>query len=238
MSFGFLWAVVGEEGKKTDFLLERFPGLAASAPPFLDPPVPTRAKTQQRAPRDRGVPERGKKRSNPAHSTHLSIMILWWCWPPAFPRPPGCLRCFPTRPWPAETWPRFLRFLRRPERYLDELGPRFWGGGMEGEWGKGRERGRGEAGSKRRRSRKRRAGERGSERSQPPIEVGMGPACSAPSGARSIRATLQVHPQRSSLASLQKREKQPEPRAAGGDGGGRRSSRESSMIPPTARRLS
>jgi hypothetical protein len=22
----------------------------------------------------------------------------WWCIPPARPRPPGCLRCFPTRP--------------------------------------------------------------------------------------------------------------------------------------------
>ncbi|CAH0374030.1 unnamed protein product [Pelagomonas calceolata] len=34
-----------------------------------------------------------------------------WCWPPALPRPPGCLRCLPMRPWPADTEPRFLRFL-------------------------------------------------------------------------------------------------------------------------------
>ena len=31
---------------------------------------------------------------------HLSKLIRWWCWPPAFPQPPGCLRCFPIRPWP------------------------------------------------------------------------------------------------------------------------------------------
>jgi hypothetical protein len=37
--------------------------------------------------------------------------MRWWCWPPALPRPPGCLRCFPMRPWPADTCPRFLRFL-------------------------------------------------------------------------------------------------------------------------------
>ena len=31
---------------------------------------------------------------------HLSKLIRWWCWPPAFPQPPGCLRCLPIRPWP------------------------------------------------------------------------------------------------------------------------------------------
>jgi hypothetical protein len=35
--------------------------------------------------------------------------MRWWCCPPALPRPPGCLRCLPTRPWPALTCPRFLR---------------------------------------------------------------------------------------------------------------------------------
>ncbi len=34
---------------------------------------------------------------------------LWWCWPPALPRPPGCFLCFPIRPWPWETWPRSFR---------------------------------------------------------------------------------------------------------------------------------
>src|SRR5271154_6764302 len=34
------------------------------------------------------------------------MLVRWWCCPPAIPRPPGCFRCFPTRPWPAETWPR------------------------------------------------------------------------------------------------------------------------------------
>lgn len=29
--------------------------------------------------------------------------------PPAIPRPPGCFRCFPMRPWPLLTWPRCLR---------------------------------------------------------------------------------------------------------------------------------
>lgn len=29
--------------------------------------------------------------------------------PPAFPRPPGCLRCLPMRPWPWLTWPRSFR---------------------------------------------------------------------------------------------------------------------------------
>ncbi len=42
---------------------------------------------------------------------YLSNKILWWCIPPAFPRPPGCFLCLPTRPWPAETWPLFLRFF-------------------------------------------------------------------------------------------------------------------------------
>ena len=27
---------------------------------------------------------------------YLSKLILWWCCPPAFPRPPGCFLCFPT----------------------------------------------------------------------------------------------------------------------------------------------
>lgn len=44
---------------------------------------------------------------------YLSKLIRWWCCPPALPRPPGCLRCLPTRPWPAHTWPRFLRFFFR-----------------------------------------------------------------------------------------------------------------------------
>lgn len=42
---------------------------------------------------------------------NLSKRMRWWCWPPALPRPPGCFLCFPTRPWPAETCPRFLRFF-------------------------------------------------------------------------------------------------------------------------------
>ena len=37
---------------------------------------------------------------------HLSKLIRWWCWPPAFPQPPGCLRCFPIRPWPFAKQPR------------------------------------------------------------------------------------------------------------------------------------
>jgi hypothetical protein len=62
----------------------------------------------------------------------LSKFILWWCIPPALPRPPGCLRCFPKiskhnlsfflkiqnwsclpiRPWPWLTCPRsFLVFF-------------------------------------------------------------------------------------------------------------------------------
>ena len=43
----------------------------------------------------------------------MSIMIRWWCCPPALPRPPGCLRCFPMRPFPCDTEPRTVRvFLR------------------------------------------------------------------------------------------------------------------------------
>lgn len=32
---------------------------------------------------------------------YLSKLILWWCIPPALPRPPGCLRCLPESnvPW-------------------------------------------------------------------------------------------------------------------------------------------
>lgn len=45
---------------------------------------------------------------------YLSNMMRWWCWPPALPRPPGCLRCLPMRPWPADTWPRFLRLALKP----------------------------------------------------------------------------------------------------------------------------
>ena len=26
---------------------------------------------------------------------YLSKLILWWCWPPALPRPPGCFLCLP-----------------------------------------------------------------------------------------------------------------------------------------------
>jgi hypothetical protein len=26
---------------------------------------------------------------------YLSNHVLWWCWPPALPRPPGCFLCFP-----------------------------------------------------------------------------------------------------------------------------------------------
>ena len=26
---------------------------------------------------------------------YLSKLILWWCCPPALPRPPGCFRCLP-----------------------------------------------------------------------------------------------------------------------------------------------
>lgn len=44
---------------------------------------------------------------------NLSKRMRWWCWPPALPRPPGCFLCFPTRPWPAETCPRFLRFFEK-----------------------------------------------------------------------------------------------------------------------------
>lgn len=29
--------------------------------------------------------------------------------PPALPRPPGCFRCLPMRPWPWLTWPRSFR---------------------------------------------------------------------------------------------------------------------------------
>lgn len=28
---------------------------------------------------------------------YLSIIIRWWCWPPALPRPPGCFLCLPER---------------------------------------------------------------------------------------------------------------------------------------------
>lgn len=28
---------------------------------------------------------------------YLSKLILWWCIPPALPRPPGCLRCLPEK---------------------------------------------------------------------------------------------------------------------------------------------
>ncbi len=42
-----------------------------------------------------------------------SISTRWWCWPPARPRPPGCLRCLPTRPWPMNVWPRLWRAFFR-----------------------------------------------------------------------------------------------------------------------------
>ena len=47
---------------------------------------------------------------------YLSMFVRWWCWPPARPRPPGCLRCLPTRPYPAETWPRLV--LSRQYLYI------------------------------------------------------------------------------------------------------------------------
>lgn len=31
------------------------------------------------------------------YAYYLSKLILWWCMPPAFPRPPGCLRCLPAK---------------------------------------------------------------------------------------------------------------------------------------------
>lgn len=37
----------------------------------------------------------------------------WWCNPPARPLPPGCFRCLPTRPCPADTWPRCLRVFEK-----------------------------------------------------------------------------------------------------------------------------
>ncbi len=39
--------------------------------------------------------------------------MRWWCWPPALPRPAGCFRCLPIRPWPMHSCPRFLRVLWR-----------------------------------------------------------------------------------------------------------------------------
>jgi len=41
----------------------------------------------------------------------LSHKIRWWCCPPALPRPAGCFLCFPIRPWPICTCPRFFRPL-------------------------------------------------------------------------------------------------------------------------------
>ena len=43
-------------------------------------------------------------------------MILWWCCPPALPRPPGCFLCLPTRPCPADTCPRLCLLRFRPTR--------------------------------------------------------------------------------------------------------------------------
>merc|ERR1719507_2450908 len=39
----------------------------------------------------------------------LPKLILWWCCPPALPRPPGCFLCLPILPWPWLTCP--LSFL-------------------------------------------------------------------------------------------------------------------------------
>ena len=41
----------------------------------------------------------------------MSHKIRWWCCPPALPRPAGCFLCFPIRPWPICTCPRFFRPL-------------------------------------------------------------------------------------------------------------------------------
>ncbi|CAN1838690.1 hypothetical protein LINPERHAP1_LOCUS35525 [Linum perenne] len=57
---------------------------------------------------------------------YLSKRILWWCIPPALPRPPGCLRCLPTRPCPALTWPLFLRFFLNRVVIVDFLRPADW----------------------------------------------------------------------------------------------------------------
>ena len=49
---------------------------------------------------------------SPVNNKFIQLSIpthRWWCAPPARPRPPGCLRCFPTRPCPADTCPRCFR---------------------------------------------------------------------------------------------------------------------------------
>lgn len=36
-------------------------------------------------------------RSSRSSTYYLSKLILWWCIPPALPRPPGCFLCLPAR---------------------------------------------------------------------------------------------------------------------------------------------
>ncbi len=55
------------------------------------------------------IPIRSDPDSQPWTKNEKVWEYLWWCWPPALPRPPGCFLCFPIRPWPWETWPRNLR---------------------------------------------------------------------------------------------------------------------------------
>lgn len=38
------------------------------------------------------------ERQNCLPGWYLSMLVRWWCCPPAIPRPPGLLRCLPTRP--------------------------------------------------------------------------------------------------------------------------------------------
>ena len=69
-------------------------------------------------PRSRLPAQRRPKKQCKIRKTHR-----WWCWPPALPRPPGCLRCLPIRPWPADTWPRFLRLALKPAATQKRDGP-------------------------------------------------------------------------------------------------------------------
>ena len=45
--------------------------------------------------------------------------------PPAIPRPPGCFLCFPTRPCPAETWPRLFVTTCQPRLILNHFRKHF-----------------------------------------------------------------------------------------------------------------
>lgn len=44
-----------------------------------------------------GGDSRGGLKEKDGTSYYLSKLILWWCIPPAFPRPPGCFLCLPKR---------------------------------------------------------------------------------------------------------------------------------------------